>query len=112
VSVVMAGATYYGFSDKSSFIRADLKPSETEKTILTADEHRILYLASLAPSGTLHNPGSLNILNRSTGKFATIKVNGYPLLIRLSAKRYCQLVHSFRIWSMQPTAWDIDVNSV
>ncbi|MGY4537650.1 hypothetical protein ACVW0P_002069 [Mucilaginibacter sp. UYNi724] len=52
-AVVIAGATYYGFSDKSNFVRANLKPDNQTKTLLTKDERQILYLASLAPSG--HN---------------------------------------------------------
>jgi hypothetical protein len=52
-SIVIAGATYYGFSDKSNFVRADSKPNETTKIPLQADEREVLYLASLAPSG--HN---------------------------------------------------------
>jgi hypothetical protein len=52
-AVVIAGATYYGFSDKSNFVRADSNPNETTKIPLQANEREVLYLASLAPSG--HN---------------------------------------------------------
>jgi len=52
-SVCIAGVIYYAFSDKSNFVRSDLKPDIKVKTQLTADERHILYLASLAPSG--HN---------------------------------------------------------
>jgi hypothetical protein len=52
-TIVIAGVTYYLQSDKSNFIRADEKPSETAKTPMQPDEKQILFLASLAPSG--HN---------------------------------------------------------
>lgn len=52
-SFLIAGATYYAFSDKSNFVRADLKPDSNVKTGLTPDQRQIAYLASLAPSG--HN---------------------------------------------------------
>ncbi|MEJ7559305.1 MAG: nitroreductase [Pedobacter sp.] len=52
-SIVLAGTTYYMLSDKSNFVRADISEEETFKVSLTKDERRILYLASLAPSG--HN---------------------------------------------------------
>ncbi len=51
-TLVAAGATSYGFSDKSNLSRADLAPS-SEETDLLPDEQAILSLASLAPSG--HN---------------------------------------------------------
>ncbi|MFA6277207.1 MAG: nitroreductase [Pedobacter sp.] len=52
-TIIIAGATYYGFSDKSNFVRADIGSDSQVKTQLTADEQHILYLSSLAPSG--HN---------------------------------------------------------
>jgi len=52
-SVFVAGASYYAFSDKSNFVRADFKPNDTVKSPLPEDARQILYLASLAPSG--HN---------------------------------------------------------
>lgn len=52
-SIVIAGTTYYLLSDKSNFVRDDLSKDELSKVSLTADERRIVYLASLAPSG--HN---------------------------------------------------------
>ena len=52
-SVVIAGVTGYALSDKSNFVRPDLKPDNRIGINLTADEREILYLASLAPSG--HN---------------------------------------------------------
>jgi hypothetical protein len=53
ISIVIAGVTYYLLSDKSNFVRADDKPTETTKIPLQLDEKEILFLASLAPSG--HN---------------------------------------------------------
>ncbi len=52
-AIVVAGTTYYLLSDKTNFIRADVKQNNISKIPLTADEREILYLASLAPSG--HN---------------------------------------------------------
>jgi hypothetical protein len=52
-TIVIAGVTYYLLSDKSNFVRADSKPTETTKIPLHPDERQILFLASLAPSG--HN---------------------------------------------------------
>jgi hypothetical protein len=52
-TIVIAGGTYYLLSDKSNFTRVDIKESDTIKTPLKLDEKKILYLASLAPSG--HN---------------------------------------------------------
>lgn len=52
-SIIIAGVTYYLLSDKSNFLRADSKPTDTTKIPLQPDEKQILFLASLAPSG--HN---------------------------------------------------------
>jgi hypothetical protein len=60
-TVIVAGATSYLLSDKSNFLRADIKPADdsTKPTLrdrnktLKPDEREILFLASLAPSG--HN---------------------------------------------------------
>jgi hypothetical protein len=52
-TIVIAGVTYYLLSDKSNFVRADSKPTDTTKIPLQPDEKQILFLASLAPSG--HN---------------------------------------------------------
>lgn len=52
-TVVIGGVTYYLFSDKRNFTRADINISSPIKTIMQNDEREILYLASLAPSG--HN---------------------------------------------------------
>nr|WP_183884218.1 nitroreductase [Pedobacter cryoconitis] len=52
-SIVLAGTTYYLLSDKTNFVRSDTSKDEVSKVALTADERRILYFASLAPSG--HN---------------------------------------------------------
>ncbi|TCD01537.1 Acg family FMN-binding oxidoreductase [Pedobacter psychroterrae] len=52
-SVFIAGATFYAFSDKSNFIRADLGAESKVLPPLTTEELQIAYLASLAPSG--HN---------------------------------------------------------
>ena len=52
-TVVIAGVTYYLLSDKTNFVRADIKPTEIIKIPLQPDEKEILFLASLAPSG--HN---------------------------------------------------------
>jgi hypothetical protein len=52
-AIVITGATYYGFSDKSNFVRADVKLEATIKFLFKPDEKEILALASLAPSG--HN---------------------------------------------------------
>ncbi|MFA6086313.1 nitroreductase [Mucilaginibacter sp.] len=58
-SVAIAGITYYALSDKSNFVRADLKPVTNVNIQLTADERHILYLASLAPSGHNTQPWSI-----------------------------------------------------
>lgn len=52
-SVIIGGITYYLLSDKKNFVRSDGKPVETGKPLLLPDEQKILFLASLAPSG--HN---------------------------------------------------------
>jgi hypothetical protein len=50
---IIGGATYYGFSDKNSYVRADEKNYTKIKFPFRPDEKEILSLASLAPSG--HN---------------------------------------------------------
>lgn len=53
-TVLAAGTATYLVSDKTNVSRADIKPAETmTDTPLRPDEQRILFLASLAPSG--HN---------------------------------------------------------
>jgi hypothetical protein len=52
-AIVIAGATYYGFSDKNNFVRADDQQNNDAKISFKVDEKEILFLASLAPSG--HN---------------------------------------------------------
>jgi hypothetical protein len=51
--VLAAGGGYYLSTDRSNFVRDDMKTRPLEKSPLKADEREILYLASLAPSG--HN---------------------------------------------------------
>lgn len=52
-TLAIAGVTYYLLSDKSNFIRGDMKTGMPGTVPLLADEREILFLASLAPSG--HN---------------------------------------------------------
>lgn len=52
-TALLGAGTYYGFSDKSNYTRADSEQTRIGTTQLTADEREILFLASLAPSG--HN---------------------------------------------------------
>ncbi len=52
-TIVIAGVTYYLQSDKRNFIRADSKATESTSIPLHPDETKLLFLASLAPSG--HN---------------------------------------------------------
>src|SRR5664279_2748844 len=52
-TMVAGGGVYYLSTDKSNFVRADIKNEATGNIPLTDDEQAILYLASLAPSG--HN---------------------------------------------------------
>ena len=51
--VLMAGGFYYLSTDKSNFVRADIKDDSSGTITLKDDERVILHLASLAPSG--HN---------------------------------------------------------
>ena len=51
--IIIGGATYYGFSDKSNFVRANVKQDYDSKIPFKLDEEEILTLASFAPSG--HN---------------------------------------------------------
>jgi hypothetical protein len=51
--IVIGGVAYYLNSDKSNFVRTDIKENTQTNIPLLADEKQILYLASLAPSG--HN---------------------------------------------------------
>jgi hypothetical protein len=51
-TILAAGGIGYLVSDKSNFVRSDLKIAPHDK-MLQADEQDILYMASLAPSG--HN---------------------------------------------------------
>ncbi len=52
-TILAAGASTYLLSDKSNFLRSDIKPVDDANTPLTPNEKEILFLASLAPSG--HN---------------------------------------------------------
>jgi hypothetical protein len=52
-TTLTVGTTAYLLSDKSNLVRADIKPSDGNNAILKPDEEKILFLASLAPSG--HN---------------------------------------------------------
>lgn len=52
-TIVVAGVVYYLSTDKSNFVRADIKDDSPVNIHLKDDERAILYLASLAPSG--HN---------------------------------------------------------
>ncbi len=52
-TILTAGGLAYLASDKSNFVRADSVVKPSTKSPLTPDERKILYLASLAPSG--HN---------------------------------------------------------
>lgn len=52
-TIAVAGGLYYLSSDKSNFVRTDIKDSSYGKIPIKDDERAILYLASLAPSG--HN---------------------------------------------------------
>ena len=52
-AIVIGAATYYGFSDKNNFERADVKLNATNNIPFKPSEREILTLASLAPSG--HN---------------------------------------------------------
>lgn len=53
VTIVVAGGTTYLLSDKSNFVRSDIKENSSNTFPFQEDEKEILYLASLAPSG--HN---------------------------------------------------------
>lgn len=52
-TVVVAGGVYYLSSDKRNFVRNDTRNDLPGKIPIKDDERKILYLASLAPSG--HN---------------------------------------------------------
>lgn len=52
-SIVIAGVTYYLLSDKKNFVRSDIRDAGTTTIPLLPEERKILFLASLAPSG--HN---------------------------------------------------------
>jgi hypothetical protein len=52
-AIAVAGGVYYLSTDKSNFVRADIKDDTYGIIPLKDDERAILYLASLAPSG--HN---------------------------------------------------------
>lgn len=80
-TIIIGGSVGYLMSDKNNFVRTDIKDSYSDKSLLKPDERDILYLASLAPSGHNTQPWFINILNHTTGLSATIKPNGFPLLI-------------------------------
>jgi len=52
-AILIAGGSYYLSTDRSNFVRGDIKDDSPVKIPLRDDERKILYLASLAPSG--HN---------------------------------------------------------
>ena len=52
-TIVVAGGVYYLSTDKSNFVRTDIKDDSSGNIPLRDDERAILQLASLAPSG--HN---------------------------------------------------------
>ncbi len=52
-TVIVAGGVSYLISDKTNFVRRNIKGNTSDKSLLNPDEREILYLASLAPSG--HN---------------------------------------------------------
>ncbi|OQP52518.1 nitroreductase [Niastella populi] len=52
-TILAAGGIFYLLSDKRNFIRSDVKDEPVSDITPRPDEHEILYLASLAPSG--HN---------------------------------------------------------
>jgi len=52
-TIMVAGGIYYLSTDKSNFVRADIKDDSPGNIPIKDDERAILYLASLAPSG--HN---------------------------------------------------------
>lgn len=52
-AITVAGGLYYLSTDKSNFVRTDIKDGAAGKIPIKDDERAILYLASLAPSG--HN---------------------------------------------------------
>ncbi len=52
-TIIVAVTTPYLLSDKSNFLRADIKQVDDKNGMLKPDEKEILFLASLAPSG--HN---------------------------------------------------------
>jgi len=52
-SIITVGGTCYALSDKSNFVRSDLRRKNNVCIQLLPNEYEILYLASLAPSG--HN---------------------------------------------------------
>src|SRR5450432_1978324 len=52
-AILVAGEVYYLSTDKSNFVRDDIKDDLSGKIPIRGDERAILYLASLAPSG--HN---------------------------------------------------------
>lgn len=52
-TIVVAGVTYYLGSDKTNYVKADIKPYPIANPFLQPNEEQILLLASFAPSG--HN---------------------------------------------------------
>ncbi len=52
-TIVVAGVAYYLSTDKSNFVRSDIKTDSSGNSYVRDDERAILQLASLAPSG--HN---------------------------------------------------------
>jgi hypothetical protein len=51
--IIVSGGVYYLSTDKSNFVRSDIKYDPLSNITLNDDERVMLYLASLAPSG--HN---------------------------------------------------------
>jgi hypothetical protein len=53
MAILVAGGSYYLSTDKSNFVRGDINADSSGKIPFQDDERKIIYLASLAPSG--HN---------------------------------------------------------
>ncbi len=61
-TILTAGVVSYLVSDKSNFVRTDIKVGSSDKLLLEPDEREILYLSSLAPSGHNTQPWTVKYL--------------------------------------------------